>query len=280
MTRAELIRQIQAKQSFLCVGLDPDPAKMPPHLLRQPNAVLEFNRNIIQATRDFCVAYKPNLAFYESMGPEGWAVLKQTLEFIPGEHLIIADAKRGDIGNTSRQYAKAFFETLNADALTIAPYMGADSIQPFLESEGKWVVLLALTSNKGSQDFQMQKMADGRALYETVLETSVRWGTPDQLMFVVGATHPDYFQTIRRIAPDHFLLVPGVGAQGGSLEEVCRYGMNREVGLLINVSRGVLYAGTGTDYAEAAGRAAQQYQQQMARILSASPSVFLPENDG
>jgi orotidine-5'-phosphate decarboxylase len=251
---------------------------MPPHLLQQADAVLEFNKNIIQATQEYCVAYKPNIAFYEAMGPKGWEILQQTLDFIPDEHMIIADAKRGDIGNTSRQYATAFFETLKADALTIAPYMGADSVQPFLESEGKWVVLLALTSNKGSQDFQMQKMADGRALYEWVLETSVGWGTPDQLMFVVGATHPEYFQTIRRIAPDHFLLVPGVGAQGGSLEEVCKHGMNQEVGLLVNVSRGILYADTGTDYAKAAGRAAQQYQQQMAKILSASPFPSPPEN--
>ena len=227
MNRKELFEQIQQKKSYLCVGLDADFSRIPKHLLKYDDPVFEFNKQIIDATKDLCVAYKPNVAFYEAQGVKGWQSLEKTMGYISEEHFTIADAKRGDIGNTSRMYAKAFFETMNFDSITVAPYMGEDSVKPFLEFENKWVILLALTSNKGSNDFQFAKQ-DGNVepLFEKVMRTAQTWGTPDQLMFVVGATHPEKFEEIRRIAPDHFLLVPGVGAQGGDLEKLSAYGMN------------------------------------------------------
>ncbi len=268
MNSNQLFKRIQAKQSFLCIGLDPDLDRFPAHFPREPQSILLFNRAIIEATKDLCVAYKPNLAFYEALGSEGWAIFEATLEMIPDDHLIIADAKRGDIGNTSRKYADAFFNQLNCDALTIAPYMGSDSVLPFLEYENKWVVLLGLTSNKGSQDFQSQLLEGGQPLFEKVLETAKEWGSPDQLMFVIGATHPESFARIREIVPDHFFLVPGVGAQGGSLQAVCEYGMNEKCGLLINSSRGILYASNGEDFADAARAAAKELQEQMCRYAN------------
>ena len=267
MTRQQLYQQIQAKQSYLCVGLDADLSRIPNHLRKVADPVFEFNREIIEATKDLCVAYKPNLAFYEAQGAAGWRSLERTLEYIPDEHFVIADAKRGDIGNTSRLYARAFFERLDVDAVTVAPYMGEDSVTPFLGFSGKWVILLALTSNRGSRDFQLTEQEDGAPLYEKVMRRAMAWGGPDELMFVVGATHPEKFEEMRRIAPEHFLLVPGIGAQGGDLAAVSRYGRNRELGLLVNSSRGILYAGDGKDFAEAARRAAQVLQQQMAEVL-------------
>ncbi len=269
MNRQELFQQILAKKSFLCIGLDSDPAKLPPHLLGQKDPVFEFNRQIIEATQDLCVAYKPNLAFYEIRGSKGWRSLEKTMELIPKEHFTIADAKRGDIGNTSKQYARAFFENMNFDAVTVTPYMGEDSVRPFLEFEGKWVILLALTSNKGSSDFQFSPQGDsGLPLFEKVMRRAQEWGTPENLMFVTGATHPGKFEEIRRIAPDHFLLVPGIGAQGGELAGVCRFGLNHDAGLLVNSSRGILFAGQGEDFAEKARQAAVEIQQQMAQVLS------------
>lgn len=270
MNREILRRQILLKKSFLCVGLDSDLEKIPRHLLSCEDPQLEFNRQIIQATQDLCVAYKPNLAFYEARGAAGWKTLEQTLQHIPEGHFTIADAKRGDIGNTSTQYARAFFEGLRFDAVTVAPYMGADSVGPFLQFPGKWVILLALTSNPGSQDFQFAAQEDGSPLFEKVMRTAQGWGTPDNLMFVTGATHPERFRDIRRIAPDHFLLVPGIGAQGGDLSEVCRYGLNSHVGLLVNVSRDILYAGQGEDFAGKARAAAMKYQSLMAQVLDDS----------
>ena len=267
MTRQELYDQIKAKQSFLCVGLDTDPNKIPPHLLDEEDPIFAFNKAIIDATKDLCVAYKPNTAFYEALGPEGMISLKKTLDYIPDNILTIADAKRGDIGNTSRLYAKAFFEHYNADAITVAPYMGSDSVQPFLEYEGKWVIILGLTSNKGSEDFQHLKVDNERPLYESVIKTCQTYGSADQIMFVIGATQTDYIKHIRSIAPDHFFLVPGVGAQGGSLEGVCENGMNDKVGLLINSSRGIIYKSNGIDFAEAARASAQALQQKMAAFL-------------
>ncbi|MGB0984194.1 MAG: orotidine-5'-phosphate decarboxylase [Saprospiraceae bacterium] len=268
MTRVELFEQIIARQSFLCVGLDTDLNRIPKHLLELEDPIFEFNKRIIDATSDLCVAYKPNTAFYESMGARGWEALKKTIDYIPKGHLIIADAKRGDIGNTSKMYAKAFFEDLSADAITVAPYMGSDSVKPFLDFENKWVILLALTSNGGSQDFQMETLGnDGVPLYEKVMRKAQEWGSTDQLMYVVGATHPKKFEDIRRIAPEHFLLVPGVGAQGGDLEQLCHYGLNDECGLLVNSSRGIIYAGSDSDFAEKARASALKLQQQMATIL-------------
>ena len=268
MTRVELFEQIIARQSFLCVGLDTDLNRIPKHLLQLEDPIFEFNKRIIDATSDLCVAYKPNTAFYESMGARGWEALKKTIDYIPKGHLIIADAKRGDIGNTSKMYAKAFFEDLSADAITVAPYMGSDSVKPFLDFENKWVILLALTSNGGSQDFQMETLGnDGVPLYEKVMRKAQEWGSTDQLMYVVGATHPKKFEDIRRIAPEHFLLVPGVGAQGGDLEQLCHYGLNDECGLLVNSSRGIIYAGSDSDFAEKARASALKLQQQMATIL-------------
>ena len=267
MTRAELIAQIQAKQSFLCIGLDTDISRIPAHLLSHDDPVFEFNKQIIDATHDLCVAYKPNIAFYESLGAKGWESLAKTMAYIPKEIFTIADAKRGDIGNTSRMYAKTFFETLDFDAVTVAPYMGVDSVMPYLEFEGKWVILLALTSNKGSQDFQLTQQEGGMPLYEKVMRKAQEWGTDSNLMYVVGATHPEKFTEIRRIAPAHFLLVPGVGAQGGTVEAVTQYGQNEDIGLLINSSRGIIYAGQGEDFAAQARIAAQQLQSQMAQQL-------------
>ncbi|KGE86371.1 MAG: orotidine-5'-phosphate decarboxylase [Phaeodactylibacter xiamenensis] len=267
MTRAELSAQILQKQSYLCVGLDADIDRLPRHLLDKEDPVFEFNKAIIDATKDLCVAYKPNLAFYEALGSKGWESLRKTLEYIPDEHFTIADAKRGDIGNTSRLYAQAFFGEMGFDAVTVAPYMGVDSVKPFLEFEGKWVILLALTSNKGSQDFQFDQQENGQPLYEKVMRKAQEWGTPGNLMYVVGATHPEKFKEIREIAPDHFLLVPGVGAQGGDLEALTRHGANADVGLLVNSSRGIIFAGEGEDFAEKARSAAQALQTSMAALL-------------
>lgn len=269
MTRAELIRQIQEKQSFLCVGLDTDPLKIPAHLQLLPNAVLHFNKSIIEATREFAVAYKVNIAFYEAMGQKGWEILEETLSFLPDICLKIADAKRADIGNTSEKYARTFFETYAFDAVTVAPYMGIDSIMPFLEFKDKWTILLALTSNKGSADFQMQKLESGKRVFELVLEQSSSWATEEQLMYVVGATHPDELRQVRKIVPNHFLLIPGVGAQGGDLKSVAEAGINADTGMLINSSRGIIYAGRGEDYLEAVSAEASSLQGKMAEILAA-----------
>lgn len=268
MTRLELFNQIITKKSYLCVGLDTDIQRIPKHLLALEDPIFEFNKQIIDATLDLCVAYKPNTAFYETQGAAGWASLKKTIDYIPSTHLVIADAKRGDIGNTSSMYARAFFEHLNADALTVAPYMGVDSVKPFLAFEGKWVILLALTSNEGSQDFQMDTV-NGTAmpLYEKVMRTAQSWGTSDNLMYVVGATHPEKFKEIRRIAPEHFLLVPGVGAQGGDLQKLSEYGLNDHCGLLVNSSRGIIYASNGEDFAEKARASALILQTEMQVIL-------------
>ncbi len=271
MTRKELVKNIRAKQSFLCVGLDTDIKKLPEHLRHRDDAITEFIRQIIDATAPYCVAYKPNLAFYESLGVKGWQALEDTLRYIREHHpdqFIIADAKRGDIGNTSKLYARSFFEHLDVDAITVAPYMGEDSVTPFLGYEGKWVILLALTSNKGSHDFQLIEDRDGRRLFEQVILTSQRWAGPEEMMYVVGATQGRAFEDIRRVAPESFLLVPGVGAQGGSLEEVCRYGMIADCGLLVNSSRGIIYASSGEDYAEAAGREARKLAEEMASHLA------------
>lgn len=267
MTREVLFDQIRTKRSYLCIGLDTDIQRIPKHLLDQEDPIFEFNRQIIDATKDLCVAYKPNIAFYESLGAAGWESLAKTLAYIPAEHFTIADAKRGDIGNTSGLYARAFFDTLNFDAVTVAPYMGIDSVQPFLEFEDKWVILLALTSNRGSDDFQLTPQENGQPLYEKVMRRAMEWGSPEQLMFVVGATHPEKFREIRAIAPDHFLLVPGVGAQGGDLEGLSHFGLNELGGLLVNSSRGIIYAGSGVDFAEQARAAALKVQQQMAQLL-------------
>lgn len=267
MTKKELYSQILAKRSFLCIGLDSDPNKIPKHLNKFDDPVFEFNKQIIEATEDLCVAYKPNLAFYESNGVKGWQSLEKTMQIIPGNIFTIADAKRGDIGNTSKQYARAFFEAFNFDSITVAPYMGSDSVEPFLGFDGKWVILLALTSNAGSHDFQFASQNGEMPLYEKVMRTAQNWGSSDQLMFVTGATHPEKFEEIRRIAPDNFLLVPGIGAQGGDLQEVCRYGLNKEVGLLVNSSRGIIFAGDGEDFALKAREAALKLQQQMEQVL-------------
>ncbi len=267
MTRHQLHEHILQKQSFLCVGLDTDLQKLPPHLLDHPDVVFEFNRQIIDATRDYCVAYKVNTAFYESLGRKGWEAMEKTLDYLPDTHFAIADAKRGDIGNTSRMYAKAFFETLDFDAITVAPYMGEDSVAPFLGFDDKWVILLALTSNTSSADFQMTPQEDGRPLFEKVLRKAQDWGNPDNLMFVVGATHPEQFAPIRDVVPDHFLLVPGVGEQGGDLQQVAHYGMNDACGLLVNASRTIIYAGKDENFAQAAAAAAKKVQAQMASLL-------------
>lgn len=270
MTRQELIALIRERRSFLCVGLDTDPAKMPEHLRNERDGMFRFNRAIIDATIDYCVAYKPNLAFYEALGLEGLRQLKLTMDYIHSLKkpvFTIADAKRGDIGNTSERYAKAFLDPkgdFNFDAITVAPYMGADSVQPFTVYEGKWVILLALTSNKGAFDFQLIEDKNGTPLYQRVLETSKQWGNEDNMMYVVGATKAEMLGDVRRIIPGSFLLVPGVGAQGGSLEEVCKHGLNKDCGLLVNSSRGIIYASNGSDFAEAASREAQKLQQQMA----------------
>ena len=268
MTRKELILQIKSKRSFLCVGLDPDINKIPKYLLDLEDPIFEFNKQIINATKDLCVAYKPNIAFYESMGVSGWNSLKKTLDYIPENIFTIADAKRGDIGNTSKMYAKLFFKNLNFDAITVSPYMGSDSVIPFLKYNHKWVVLLSLTSNNGSLDFQKTKDEEGKQLYEKVLETSRKWGTNKNMMYVVGANRSEQLSEVRVIIPNHFLLVPGVGAQGGSLEEVAKYGMNDECGLLVNSSRGIIYASTEIDFAEKSRQEAQKLQFKMDILLS------------
>ena len=268
MNRKELIAQIKQKQSFLCIGLDADIKKIPTHLLELEDPIFEFNKQIIDATKDLCVAYKPNIAFYESMGPKGWVSLQKTLDYIPNNIFTIADAKRGDIGNTSNMYARTFFKNMNFDSVTVAPYMGEDSIIPFLEFEDKWVVVLALTSNKGGLDFQKIESKDGKKLFQQVLETSKSWGTDKNMMYVVGATRAEELSEIRAIIPNHFLLVPGVGAQGGNLKDVTKYGMNKDCGLLVNSSRGIIYAGSGADFAEKAKVEAKKLQQEMAVILS------------
>ncbi len=274
MTRQQLFQQILQKRSYLCVGLDSDINRIPKHLLKFDDPVFEFNKQIIDATKDLCVAYKPNTAFYESRGSAGWQSLEKTIAYIPNTHFTIADAKRGDIGNTSTQYAKAFFESMTFDSITVAPYMGVDSVSPFLEFENKWVILLALTSNKGSQDFQYKDLDDEPAstadrfpLFEKVIRVAQKWGTAENLMYVVGATHPEMFERIRSIAPDHFLLVPGVGAQGGDLRKISKFGMNDHVGLLVNSSRSIIFASDGEDFGEAARGVALGYQEEMAGIL-------------
>jgi len=267
MTRKELFNQIKTKRSFLCVGLDTDIQKIPKHLLAAEDPVFEFNRQIIDATKDYCVAYKPNLAFYESLGASGWISLEKTLQYIPENCFTIADAKRGDIGNTSALYAKAFFEQMNFDAVTVAPYMGEDSVKPFLDFKNHWVILLALTSNVGANNLQMIKDADGKFLFEQVIETSKQWGTADNMMYVIGATRTEQLQQVRKLIPEHFLLVPGVGAQGGSLKEVALHGMNDECGLLVNSSRNIIYASTEKDFATAAAKAAKEVQQEMELLL-------------
>lgn len=290
MTRQQLVAQIRQKQSYLCVGLDTDIRKIPVHLLASPDPVLAFNKAIIDATRDLCVAYKINTAFYEAMGAKGWEIMDATVRYIGTEHFTIADAKRGDIGNTSDQYARAFFETMPFDSITVAPYMGRDSVQPFLQYEGKWAIVLGLTSNEGSRDFQQLSLFDAdkinnslknlvlspfviekgedTELYKTVLKKVANWGTPENLMFVVGATQAEEFEAIRRIIPNHFLLVPGVGAQGGSLKEISEKAMTADCGLLVNSSRAIIYASGGTDFAEKARAMAMVVQQEMAGYLS------------
>ena len=271
MTIDQLISEIHKKNSFLCIGLDVDLNKIPKQLFDEEDPIFAFNKAIIDATNHLAVAYKPNTAFYEAYGLKGWKALEKTIQYLNEKHpeiFTIADAKRGDIGNTSRMYAKAFFEDLGFDSVTVAPYMGRDSVEPFLSFEGKHTILLALTSNDGSSDFQT-KLVDGKEVYKTVLETSKNWENSKNLMYVVGATRAEYFEEIRKIIPDSFLLVPGVGAQGGSLSEVCKYGMNKDVGLLINSSRGIIYASNSTDFAKAAASEASKLQQEMKSILNA-----------
>ena len=270
MERKQLIEQIFTKKSFLCVGLDTDLNKIPKFLLNEEDSIFSFNKAIIDATAPYCVAYKPNLAFYECYGLKGMEAFEKTITYLKEKypnHFIIADAKRGDIGNTSKMYAQTFFKEYNVDALTIAPYMGEDSVKPFLGYERKWVILLALTSNRGSHDFQLFEDKDGVRLFERVLSKAQEWGTTENLMFVVGATQGSLFADIRKLAPDSFLLVPGVGAQGGSLQEVCKYGMNKDCGLLVNSSRGIIYAGSEANFAEIAGEKAKELQQEMEKEL-------------
>ena len=270
MNRQELVENIRRKGSFLCVGLDSDIKKLPAHLLQCENPVLEFNKAIIDATAPYCVAYKPNLAFYEASGVDGWKTLEETVRYIRQNYpdqFIIADAKRGDIGNTSDLYARSFFDHLDVDALTVAPSMGKDSVTPFLGRKGKWVILLALTSNAGSADFQMLRLDNGRRLFEQVIETSKQWAGDDEMMYVVGATQGRLFEDIRCVAPTNFLLVPGVGAQGGSLEEVAKYGMSKDCGLLVNSSRGIIFASRDEDFAHAAAAEAARLAQQMRQLL-------------
>lgn len=270
MKRSELIENIRRKKTFLCVGLDTDIEKIPRHLLESDDPIFEFNKKIIDATADCCIAYKPNAAFYECCGTKGWAALEKTIAYIKANYpdqFIIADAKRGDIGNTSAMYARCFFGHLDADAITVAPYMGEDSVTPFFGYDGKWVIILGLTSNKGSRDFQFLEDAGGTPLFEHVLRKSARWGTGDNTMFVVGATQGKMFEAVRKAAPDKFLLVPGVGAQGGSLEEVAKYGITPDCGLIVNSSRGIIYASDKEDFANAARLKAQELQAQMQSIL-------------
>lgn len=268
MTRQELFSQVKKKNSYLCVGLDTDIAKLPEHLRREKDPIFEFNKQIIDTTHDLCIAYKPNVAFYEALGPKGWESLQKTVEYIPKSCFTIADAKRGDIGNTSSLYARAFFKEMNFDSITVAPYMGEDSVKPFLEFKDKWVILLAHTSNPGSSDFQLLSSIDGRFLYEEVIVRSQQWGTPDNLMYVVGATRADKVEGIRRIAPDHFFLVPGIGAQGGSLEHISKAGLTKECGLIVNSARAIIYASSDKDFAAEARREAMKVQVEMKALLN------------
>ena len=263
----QLVSNIKKKKSFLCVGLDTDLNKIPSHLLELEDPIFEFNKQIIDATKEFCVAYKPNIAFYEMLGEKGWKSLQKTLDYIPEDIFTIADAKRGDIGNTSLYYAKTFYETYNFDSITVAPYMGSDSVKPYLKHENKWAILLALTSNVGANDFELQELKSGEFLYEKVLKTSKEWGTKNNMMYVVGATRPEMLANIRKIIPNHFLLVPGVGAQGGNLQEVAKYGLTKDCGLLVNSSRGIIYAGNGKYFAQKAGEKAREIQEEMSILI-------------
>lgn len=267
MTRSELLSEIKKKQSFLCIGLDTDISKIPTHLQGHPDALFQFNKEIIDATHDLCVAYKPNIAFYEMLGSKGWDLLGRTLDYIPDSNFTIADAKRGDIGNTSKYYAETFFNTMNFDAVTVAPYMGRDSVEPFLGFSGKWAIVLALTSNQGANDFQMNSYNDDAPLFKDVLRISSEWGSSEDMMYVVGATRAEMFSEVRELVPDHFLLVPGVGAQGGSLGEIAKVGMNNDCGLLVNSSRGIIYAGQEEDFAAIARCEAQKLQTEMKGLL-------------
>jgi orotidine-5'-phosphate decarboxylase len=270
MNRAQLFEEIKIKRSYLCVGLDTDVKKIPPHLLKFEDPVFEFNKQIIDATHEYCIAYKPNVAFYESLGPSGWESLQKTVDYIPDNCLTIADAKRGDIGNTSTMYAKTFFSKMNFDAITVAPYMGEDSVKPFLQFKNKWVIILVHTSNPGSADFQLiESKVTGRKLYEEVILTAQRWGSADQVMFVVGATQSEKMKSIRNLAPEHFLLVPGIGAQGGELAATSSAGMNSQCGLIVNSSRSIIYASRESDFGSAAARESQKLQQEMAKHLDA-----------
>lgn len=273
MTKQELVDNIRRKQSFLCVGLDTDLKKIPQHLLLEEDPIFAFNKAIIDATAPYTVAYKPNLAFYECFGLKGWVAFEKTIAYLQAHYpdqFIIADAKRGDIGNTSAMYARCFFEETGVDSITVAPYMGEDSVTPFLQYDGKWVILLALTSNKGSHDFQLTADSNGNRLFEKVLRTSSQWASEEQMMYVVGATQGRLFEDIRKIVPNHFLLVPGVGAQGGSLQDVCQYGMNKDCGLLVNSSRGIIYADNTENFATIAAEKARELQEEMASILQAA----------
>ena len=267
MTRASLVEEILKKKSYLCVGLDTDLQKIPSHLLNEKDPVFEFNKQIIDATIDHCVAYKPNLAFYEALGPTGWESLQKTVAYLPSKIFKIADAKRADIGNTSTFYARAFFEQMNFDAITVAPYMGEDSVKPFLEFKDKWVILLAQTSNPGSSDFQLFGSVSGKPLYEEVIRKSQQWGTKENMMYVVGATKADKIASIRKLAPEHFFLVPGVGAQGGDLGQVSKAGMNRSCGLLVNASRSIIYKSSGKDFGLEAGKEAKSMKLEMSEYL-------------
>ena len=272
MNKEQLVKQIKEKRSFLCVGLDSDIKKMPACIKDNEDAIFDFNKAIIDATAPYTVAYKPNLAFYEAFGVKGWISFEKTVKYIKENYpeiFIIADAKRGDIGNTSALYARSFFEEMKVDSITVAPYMGEDSVKPFLAYDGTWVILLALTSNPGSHDFQLTKDEDGTMLFEKVLATSQKWGSDQNMMYVVGATQGKSFENVRRLVPNHFLLVPGVGAQGGSLEEVCKYGMNKDCGLLVNASRAIIFADGSENFAAVAAEKARDYQQQMERELKA-----------
>ncbi|MEN9448528.1 MAG: orotidine-5-phosphate decarboxylase [Bacteroidota bacterium] len=271
MTRKQLLQQIKRKKSYLCVGLDTDISKIPPHLLKYKNPILEFNKQIIDATHDLCVAYKPNIAFYEMYGAKGWETLEKTVKHIPDNLFKIADAKRGDIGNTSAMYAKAFLENMPFDSITVAPYMGEDSIQPFLEIKNKWVIVLGLTSNKGSKDFQFLK-THKKPLYQLVIERVMEYGSPENTMFVIGATHEEIFKEIRQFCPEHFFLVPGVGAQGGNLQKLSQFGMNKDGGLLVNATRSIIYASNGKDFAEKARAEALKLQQEMSVLLKQNNS--------
>lgn len=267
MNKARLFEQIKKKNSYLCVGLDTDISKIPAHLQNSADPVFEFNKQIIDATHAYCIAYKPNIAFYEARGAKGWESLAKTLEYIPNDCFTIADAKRGDIGNTSSLYAQAFFEQMNFDSITVAPYMGEDSVKPFLEFKDKWVILLAHTSNSGSSDFQLIESKSGKKLYEEVILKSQQWGTPEQLMYVVGATRADKIADIRKLAPEHFFLVPGIGAQGGDLAETSKHGLNKECGLIVNSTRAIIYASADKDFATAAGNAAKKVREEMSSLL-------------